>query len=371
MVEDRGSGGLAEEAAVVGAAVAGDEEAAVVGAAVAGDEGAFGALAESVRRELRVHCYRMLGSYDEAEDIVQETFLRAWRRRETYEGRSTFRAWLYKIATNACLDVIDRNRRRAAPYQVPPLVDPGAPVRPPAYVPWLQPVPDRLLEPAADSAQGPESAAVARETIELAFLVAIQHLPARQRAVLITRDVLGWPAAETAALLGTSLASVKSALQRARATLKQHLPQRREDWAPPAEPSADERALLRRYVQAHERADLGALAGMLAEDVQMTMPPQPAWLVGRSALLAFSGQVFDAGSEWFHGRWRSVVTGANLQPAVAHYVERPTAGEIRDPAGRFHGQVLDVLRIDGGRITAITSFEPRYFAAFGLPPALP
>ncbi|WP_406312404.1 sigma-70 family RNA polymerase sigma factor [Streptosporangium sp. NBC_01639] len=354
MVEDRGSDGRVEDEAVLSAAVA-------------GDEGAFGALVEPLRWELRVHCYRMLGSYDDAEDIVQETFLRAWRRRETYEGRSTFRAWLYKIATNACLDMIDRNKRRAAPYQVPPLVDSGAPVRPPADVSWLQPVPDRLLGPVVDNAEGPESAAVARETIELAFLVAIQHLPARQRAVLITRDVLGWSAAETAALLDTSLASVKSALQRARATLKQHLPQRREDWAPPAEPSADERALLRRYVQAHQRADLGALTGMLAEDVQMTMPPHPAWLVGRSALLTLTGQVFDTGSKWSHGRWRSVVTGANLQPAVAHYVEHPTADETQHLAGQFRGQVLDVLRIDGGRITAITSFEPRYFAAFGLP----
>lgn len=340
---------------------------AEVDAALAGDEGAFGALVESARWELRVHCYRMLGSYDDAEDIVQETFLRAWRRRETYEGRSTFRAWLYRIATNACLDLIDRNKRRAVPYRVPPLVESGTPVRPPMDVSWLQPVPDRLLEPAVDGAEGPEAVAVARETIELAFLVAIQRLPARQRAVLITRDVLGWPATETAALLDTSVASVKSALQRARATLKQHLPQRREDWAPSAEPSADERALLRRYVQAHQQADLGMLTGLLAEDVRMTMPPHPAWLVGRDALLTLTGQVFDSGSTWHHGRWRSVVTGANLQPAVAHYVEYPTAPEPKGLTGRFRGQVLDVLRIDGGRITAITSFTPRHFAAFGLP----
>ncbi|MEU0480111.1 sigma-70 family RNA polymerase sigma factor [Streptosporangium sp. NPDC006013] len=354
MVEEQGGGGQAEDAAVVGAALA-------------GDEGAFGALVEPVRWELRVHCYRMLGSYDDAEDIVQETFLRAWRRRETYEGRSTFRAWLYKIATNACLDLIDRNNRRAVPYQVPPLVESGTPVQPPADVSWLQPVPDRLLEPAVDGAEGPEAVAVARETIELAFLVAIQHLPARQRAVLITRDVLGWPATETAALLDTSVASVKSALQRARATLKQHLPQRREDWAPSAEPSTDERALLRRYVQAHQRSDLGMLTGLLAEDVRMTMPPHPAWLVGRDALLTLTGQVFDSGSEWYHGRWHCVVTGANLQPAVAHYAEHSRAPETKDLTGRFRGQVLDVLRIDGGRITAITSFAPRHFAAFGLP----
>ncbi|MEV0086253.1 RNA polymerase subunit sigma-70 [Saccharopolyspora sp. NPDC050642] len=344
------------------------EVAELVSAARSGDERAFGELTGRYRRELRVHCYRMLGSYDDAEDVVQETLLRAWRRRETYEGRSTFRAWLYKIATNACLDLIDRNKRRAVPYQVPPLAGSG---EPPADVSWLQPVPDRLLEPAADAAEEPAALAVARETIELAFLAAIQQLPARQRAVLITRDVLGWPATETAALLETSVASVKSALQRARATLKQQLPRRREEWAPSGEPGADERALLRRYVDAHQRADLDALAELLAEDVRLTMPPHAAWLIGRDPLLAFTAEVFDRDSQWYHGRWRGVVTGANLQPAVAQYVQHPTAAETRDLAGEFRAQVLDVLTVEGGRITAITSFEPRYFAAFGLPLVLP
>ncbi|GAA4077075.1 RNA polymerase subunit sigma-70 [Actinomadura miaoliensis] len=332
-------------------------------AALAGDERAFGELAERHRWELRVHCYRMLGSYDDADDIVQETFLKAWRRRETFAGRSTFRAWLYKIATNACLDLIDRDRRRARPYQVPPLVGPEA--QPPFEVAWLEPVPDHVLAP--DAAEDPAAAAVARETIELAFLVAIQRLPARQRAVLITRDVLGWPAGETAALLGTSVASVKSALQRARATLKDHLPPRRDDWSRAREPDAREQALLRRYVQAHQQADLDALAGLLAEDVQVTMPPYPAWLVGRDPLLTLTAQVFDQASEWYHGGWRGVVTGANLQPAVAHYVQHPTAEETRGLAGAYRAQVLDVLRVDDGRITTITSFAPRHFAAFGLP----
>lgn len=331
----------------------------VVRAALAGDEAAFGELAERHRWELRVHCYRMLGSYDDAEDIVQETFLKAWRRRETFGGRSTFRAWLYKIATNACLDLIERDRRQARAYQGPPLAGEGAA---PSDVPWLQPVPDRALVPVED----PAAAAVARETIELAFLVAIQRLPARQRAVLITRDVLGWPANETAALLETSVASVKSALQRARATLKEHLPPSREEWSR-NEPEADEQAMLERYVQAHQRADLDALAALLAEDVQMTMPPHPAWLVGRDALLGFSAQVFDPASDWYHGEWRSVVTRANLQPAVAHYVQRPSADETRELPGAFRAQVLDVLRIEDGRVTMITSFEPRRFAAFGLP----
>nr|WP_243742329.1 RNA polymerase subunit sigma-70 [Actinorugispora endophytica] len=334
------------------------------------DDGAFGALLERHRWELRVHCYRMLGSYDDAEDVVQEAFLRAWRGRETYEGRSTFRAWLYRIATNACLDLIDRDRRRASPHRVPPLVGSDAATAPPADVPWLQPVPDRLLEPVSHEAE-PAAAAVARETVELAFLVAIQQLPARQRAVLITRDVLGWPAAETAALLETSVASVKSALQRARATLRRHLPPRRDEWAASGEPDAGERALLRRYVEAHQRADLDALAGLLAEDVRVTMPPHPAWLAGRDALVALTGQVFDRGSPLYHGRWRGVPTRANLQPAVAYYAQYPTAEETRDLTGEYRAQVLDVLRIDGGRVTAITSFEPRRFEAFGLPLVLP
>ncbi|OZM72109.1 RNA polymerase subunit sigma-70 [Amycolatopsis antarctica] len=347
--------------------MADDEGAVLVAAAREGDERAFAELAERYRWELRVHCYRMLGSYDDAEDVVQETFLRAWRRRETYQGRSTFRAWLYRIATNGCLDLIERNKRTPGPYRVPPLAEAASGVRPPPEVSWLQPVPDGLLDPAADLACEPAAAAVARETIELAFLVAIQQLPARQRAVLITRDVLGWPATETAALLGASVASVKSALQRARATLKEHLPPRREDWAPAGEPSASERVLLRRYVDAHQNADLGALTGLLAEDVRVTMPPYPAWLVGKQALLNLTEQVFDPESEWYHGNWRSVVTGANLQPAVAHYVAHPTAEETRDLSGEFRAQVLDVLTIDRGRITAVTSFSPRHFAAFGLP----
>ncbi|SEG61442.1 RNA polymerase sigma-70 factor, ECF subfamily [Saccharopolyspora kobensis] len=345
-----------------------DEIGVLVAAAKDGDQVAFGELAGRYRRELQVHCYRMLGSFDDAEDVVQETLLRAWRRRETYEGRSTFRAWLYKIATNACLDLIDRNKRVAAAYQVPPLAGAGAP---PVEVPWLQPVPDRLLEPVADAEQEPAAVAVARETVELAFLAAIQQLPARQRAVLITRDVLGWPATETAALLETSVASVKSALQRARATLKQQLPRDRDDWTQSAEPSADERALVRQYVEAHQQADLDALAGLLAEDVRQTMPPHPAWLVGREPLLDFARQVFDPDSQWYLGSWRSVLTSVNRQPAVAHYVQRPSAEQTRDLAGEFRAQVLDVLRVDDGRITAITSFEPRWFAAAGLPLVLP
>ncbi|EHR61455.1 RNA polymerase subunit sigma-70 [Saccharomonospora cyanea] len=339
----------------------GDNVQALVLAAVRdGDQAAFGELTDRYRHELRVHCYRMLGSRDDADDIVQETLLRAWRRRQTYQGRSTFRAWLYKIATNACLDLIDERGRVARPYRSAPLA--GNPASPPTEVPWLQPAPEALF--AAPDA--PAETAIARETVELAFLVAVQRLPATQRAVLITRDVLGWPAADTAALLGTSVAAVKSALQRARATLREHLPPDRGAWRASA-PTRDERALVRRYVDAHERADLDVLASLLADDVRLTMPPYPAWLRGRDAMLSFTREVFDPDSTWYHGQWRSVVTRANTQPAVAHYVERPTADETRSLPGTFRAQVLDVLTVESGRIRAVTSFEPRHFAAFGLP----
>src|SRR5688572_61962 len=203
-----------------------------VAAAQAGDHAAFAALVERHRRELQVHCYRMLGSFTDAEDMVQEAFLRAWRRRETYAGRSTFRAWLYRIATNVCLDHLERHPRR-------PGRDCGV-----GEVTWLQPFPDRLLDQVAPPDAEPDAAVVARETIELAFLVAVQHLPPRQRAVLMLRDVLGWSAKETAALLEGSVAAVNSALQRARRSLKEHLPPRRSEWAAGSDPTEQERALL-------------------------------------------------------------------------------------------------------------------------------
>jgi RNA polymerase sigma-70 factor (ECF subfamily) len=342
------------------------EHAEVVAAGMSGDRAAFGALVEPHRWELRVHCYRMLGNYDDADDIVQEVFLRAWRHRTSYAARSTVRAWLYKIATNACLDFIKANRRKARDYRVPPLVEPTRPVDPPADVSWLQPVPDQALEPETRGSD-PAAAAISRETVELAFLVAIQRLPARQRAVLILTDVLDWPVAEAAALLEISVAAVKSALQRARATLRQYLPRSRDDWAAPREPSARERTMLRRYVDAHERADLDALANLLAEDVRVTMPPYPLWLVGRDALVTLSRRALDPSSSSYLGQWRGVHTMANRQPAVAYYVERPDAPLTRELAGAYRAQVLDVLRVEDDRITEITSFDPGRFAAFGLP----
>ena len=237
-----------------------------VAEAIAGDGSAFAALTEHHRRELHVHCYRMLASFDEAEDAVQETFLRAWRHRERFEGK-LFRAWLYRISTNVCMDMIRRRSR-----QVPTLHSF-------AEVPWLQPYPDRLLDGVAPSDEQPEAVIVERETIELAFLAALQVLPPRQRAALIVRDVLGWPAGETASLLETSIAAANSALQRARATMQEHLPARRTKWSA-REPSVEERRLLERFIDAHERCDAAAAVAIASEDIRITMPPNPFALRG-------------------------------------------------------------------------------------------
>jgi RNA polymerase sigma-70 factor (ECF subfamily) len=304
----------------------------------------FAAGLELHRRELQVHCYRMLGSYEDSEDLVQETFLRAWRARAGFvaSGRSAFRAWLYRIATNACLDVLRRRPARVLPADVAEPADPTAPIPPPAELPWLEPYPDRLLDEV-----------VARETIELAFIAAIQHLPPRQRAVLIVRDVLGWRAKDAADLLELSVAAANSALQRARATLRDRLGDR-DEWA--GAPSAQERELLRRYVDAHDRADADALAALLREDARLTMPPHAVWFAGREAIMVAVRQGFDPE----FGELQAVVTAANRQPAVAHYLRRP--GETG-----FSPLALDVLRLEDGLVAEITSFvTPELFPAFGL-----
>ncbi|MET8989443.1 RNA polymerase subunit sigma-70 [Nonomuraea wenchangensis] len=318
---------------------------------MADDEDAFGRLVERHQREIQVHCYRMLGSFEEAQDLAQETFLRAWRARETFRGQSTVRAWLYRIATNACLDFLDRQRRR------PLTRDRVQGQEPPAEIAWLQPYPDHLLA----FGEEPEAAVIGRETIELAFLAAIQQLSPRQRAVLILRDVLGWSAKETAAQLDSSVESVKSALKRARSILRDQLPRQRLGWSPSRAPTVSERELLRRLMDAHDRTDAAAFATLLSDDVRMTMPPLPYWFVGRDAVAAFAAEAFGPGSPLSGGRWRGVIKGANLQPALAGYLRRPGEREYR-------AQALNVLRIEHGRIAEITVFEPRLFAAFGLPP---
>jgi len=336
------------------------EQDQVVSAVMAGDQAAFAALTERYRRELQVHCYRMLGSFQDAEDTVQETMLRAWRSRRQFQGRSSFRAWLYRIATNACLDAMAFNARRVLPYQVAPAADPRAPEQPPdPEIAWLQPYPDRLLDDVPATDTQPDALVVAKETIQLAFLAAIQLLPPRQRAVLILRDVLGWSARETASLLETSVASANSALQRARATLKRHLPPRRLEWAPPSAPTDEERGVLQRYIDAHEQADTAALAELLAEDARASMPPTPAWLQGREAIMTAIVQGLDPA----FGQWRLVPAWANRQPAAACYLRRP--GETE-----YQAFSLDVLRVEQGKVVEITDFTAELFPAFGLPRTL-
>jgi RNA polymerase sigma-70 factor, ECF subfamily len=327
------------------------------------DDAAFTALLERHRAELRVHCYRMLGSFEDSEDLVQETFLRAWRSRASvrFDGGSSIRAWLYRIATNACLDVLRGRARRVLPPQVAAASDPSVPPAPAADLPWLQPYPDRLLEPVASPESEPHTAVLARETIELAFIAAIQNLPPRQRAVLILRDVLGWPANDTASLLEMTVASVNSALGRARRTLEDRRPKSRTEWVPARGLSSEERELLRRYVEAHVNTDVDALVALLREDARLTMPPHPTWYAGRNAIATAAQQGFDPE----FGRLRTVVVGANAQPAVAHYLLRPGDSAYRPLA-------FDVLGIEDGRIAEITSFvSSELFPAFGLADQFP
>src|SRR5580765_7042283 len=256
--------------------------------ALRGDGDAFAAATGRYRRELEVHSYRMLGSAEDAEDVVQETFLRAWRRRETFRGQATLRAWLYGIATNASLDLLERRSRRLLPYLASAPVDPETLPEPSKDISWLngemtwlEPYPDRLLDEVVSGEDPPDEAIVARETVELAFLVAIQQLPPRQRAVLILRDVIGWSARETAAMLEMSVVASNSALQRARETLRDHLPERRDEWHRPQSPDRVEQEVLARYMDAWKRTDVQALAALLKEDTHLTMPPSPAWVFGR------------------------------------------------------------------------------------------
>jgi RNA polymerase sigma-70 factor (ECF subfamily) len=309
---------------------------------LAADEAGFTAQVRRHRRELHVHCYRMLGSFDDCEDLVQETFLRAWRSRASFAGRSSVRAWLYKIATNACLDALDKRPRVAVSGEIT----------------WLQPYPDELLEELAAPEAEPDSMVVAKETIELAFLTAIQHLAPLPRAVLILRDVLGCSAAETADLLETTVASANSALQRARAGMRERLPERRLEWGPGTDPTAAERELLDRYVAASERADLDGLVELLHEDLRFSMPPSPDSSQGREQVV--QGWVDGGfGSEAF-GSLRCVVTRANRQPAVACYAKRPG-----DDA--YAPMAIDVLRIQEGAVVEIVTFGPEAFPAFDLP----
>ena len=346
------------------------EEAALLDAARAGDQAAFSALSERYRAQLRAHCYRMLGSFDEAEDMVQETLLRAWRGRGGFEGRSLLRTWLYRIATNVCLNALERApAARVLPQDLAAPVTAATPTSEarsaPTWapeVPWLEPYPDHLLEmePAAAAGAAPEALVSGRQTIELAFLAALQHLPPRQRAILILCDVVGWSAAEVAALLEGTVASVNSALQRAHATMRARLPAGRQDWAPSLPVTDEQRAALRVFMAAWEQDDTRALTDLLREDASWAMPPAPLWFAGRAAIANMLA-LFPPG--WQGRAFRMVATGANRQPAAAAYLR--VAGDTRYRLTSVH-----VLRVEGGEIAEITTFSGRLSAPFGLAPEL-
>ena len=312
--------------------------------------------AEPFRRELLAHCYRMLGSADEAEDVVQETYLRAWRAYETFEGRSSLRVWLYRIATNACLTALEQRGRRALPSGLGgPADDPDAPpILAGPEVAWLQPIPDALVTP---ESQDPAAIVAAREGLRLALIASLQYLPARQRAVLLLREVLGFPAAEVAAMLGTSTAAVKSSLQRARARLEEAAPAR-DSVIEPADPHA--RALLGHYIAGFENADIAALEKALRTDASIEMIGARTWFSGRTTCLRYLAHVIGS-----PGDWLMTPTFANGQPAAAAY--------YRDSGGSYQALGVAILTVTTTGITGITVFGdgPELVAKFGLPPGRP
>jgi RNA polymerase sigma-70 factor, ECF subfamily len=331
-------------------------------AAIAGNEPAFTALVRRHRPELLLHCYRFTGSTQDAEDLVQETFLRAWAKRHSFQGRSTFRAWLYGIATHACLDLLRHHPRRVLPPEVVSPADPGDAPEPHSDIAWLEPYPDRLLDQIVDSGAEPEAALIRREATELAFIAAIQHLPPRQRAVLILRDVVGWPAKQTAESLGITVVSANSALQRARETLRARWAGRNGSYRPTARFSPAERSLLARMVDAWEQGDAQAVALLLAVDGRLVMPPTRSWYAGREAITRFlAGHAFGAG---IPGHIRALPTAANRQPALGLYLSD-------DHTGQHKPFALMVLTTNGDTVTEMALFQfPRLFAACGLPALL-
>lgn len=309
------------------------------------DEARFAELSERHRRELQVHSYRMLGNLEQAEDAVQEALLRAWKGRASFDGGPGARAWLYRIVTTTCLDILRAAQRRGERV-----------VESIADVPWLQPCPDAML----DAAGEPEGAVIRRETVELAYLAVIQLLPARQRAVLLLRDVQGYSAAETASILGLSVAAVTSALQRARATIAAKVAARDADWSPSEITEAD-RALLTAFIEAHERQDPVAGLAVIREDIRVSMPPNPGLFTGKDAVAGLMAHAYDRS---VFGDWRLLPTAANRMPAAASYLRR-AGSDVYVPFK------LDVLRTGNGLIAEITTFDASLFDRFGLPPALP
>ncbi|MFD6837046.1 sigma-70 family RNA polymerase sigma factor [Streptomyces diastaticus] len=323
----------------------------------AGQARELDALLESHRTELTGYCYRVLGSAFEAEDAVQDTFVRAWRAYDRFEGRSSLRSWLYRIATNVCMDALNAGNRRARPVDLTPATPLAqAALNPRPDNTWLEPVPDARVLPAHSD---PAQTAVARESVRLAFVAALQHLPSKQRAVLILREVLAWRAAEVAELLETTTASVNSALQRARATLAEHAGTERSDTADPLD--AEQQKLLDRYVAAFEGYDMTALTALLHQDAVMTMPPFDLWLAGTADITGFMTTIGAACANS-----RLLPTVANGAPAFAHYKPR----EDGEPG--FVPWAVQVLDLSEGRITGLHCFldTPKWFPLFGLAPAL-
>jgi RNA polymerase sigma-70 factor (ECF subfamily) len=310
---------------------------------------------EQHRRELTGYCYRMLGSSFEAEDAVQDTMLRAWRNIDRFEGRSSLKSWLYRIATNVCMDMLNGRQRRARPMELTEVGTPASALNTLPEVTWLEPIPDAHVMPAGSD---PAELAQAQETLRLAFVAALQHLPARQRAVLILREALRWSAAETAELLDTSVASVNSALQRARATIADTRPT--TDDAPAAL-EADDAELLDRYVTAFEQYDIDLLVKLLHEDATLSMPPYDLWLRGPEHIAAWH---LGTGHECRGSRL--IATSANGMPAFGQY--RPSG-----PGGSFEPWALQVIELSNGRITGLNAFldTARLFPLFGLPPVPP
>ena len=323
----------------------------------AGDGDAFEALTQPYRRELHVHCYRMLGSFQDAEDALQDTLLSAWQGLGRFEERASLRSWLYRIATNRCLNALrSASRRQAKEWDVPG-VEPPEPTRL-GEVPWLQPYPDTHLEGAVDASPGPEARYEQTESISLAFVTALQLLPPRQLAVLVLRDVLGFRASEVAGMLDSTVESVNSALKRARASLQVRFPSPGDRQPAPAPGSPSEGALVARFVEAYESADLERLVALLTDDVFVSMPPIPFEYEGRDAVSGFFAGIFSSGRTFDLLRTR-----ANGQPAVGAYV--------RTPAGTSRGAGLFVLTLTADRIGAMTRFENTVLPWFGLPGSLP
>jgi RNA polymerase sigma-70 factor, ECF subfamily len=324
------------------------DERQLLEAARGGDEHAYARLVEPHRGELHAHCYRMLGSVHDAEDALQETLLRAWRGLGRFEGRSALRSWLYTIATNSCLNAIERRPKRVLPIDYGPATDPHvAPGEPVVESVWLEPYPDEMLG-LEDGLAAPEASYEQREGVELAFIAALQHLPGTQRAALILREVLGFSAKEVAESLGTTVASVNSALQRARAAVEERIPQQSQQANLRLLGDDGLRDVVARYVDAWERCDVEAFAAMLSEDATFAMPPLASWYRGRQAIVAWAAG-WPLSGAW---RWRTRLTRANAQPALGFY-----AWNAED--ARYRPFALNVLTLRGGQVSDVTAFIAR------------